>query len=212
MEKFELQQFELKDRDLYLFGEINNDMTFDFVKAVNTIIQKDNEICENNNNAIKAVFGEVVSNMKVYDKPISELNIPDITVHLNSVGGYCHEGFAIYDALQRLNKHCKVNIIVTGACMSMAIPIVLSVPFEQRKCTKYATFMIHQCSSIACGKSSELEDEAKECKRLTDWVYDIIKDNTAITKEELTDNYDKRKDWIINSTQALENKIISEVI
>ena len=212
MEKVELQQFELKDRDLYLFGEIDNDMAFDFVKSVNTIIQKDKEICENNNNAIKTVFGEVVSNMKVYDKHISELNIPDITVHLNSVGGLCYEGFAIYDALQRLNKHCKVNIIVTGTCMSMAIPVVLSVPFEQRKCTKYTTFLIHQCSSIAFGKSSELEDEAKECKRLTNWVYDIIIDNTAITKEELSDNYDKRKDWILTADQALENKIISEVI
>ena len=48
MGKLELQQFELKERDLYLFGEIDNNMSFDFIKAVNVIIQKDKEICEEN--------------------------------------------------------------------------------------------------------------------------------------------------------------------
>ena len=43
MGKLELQQFELKERDLYLFGEIDNNMSFDFIKAVNVIIQKDKE-------------------------------------------------------------------------------------------------------------------------------------------------------------------------
>ena len=33
MGKLELQQFELKERDLYLFGEIDNNMSFDFIKA-----------------------------------------------------------------------------------------------------------------------------------------------------------------------------------
>ena len=212
MDKIELQQFELKDRHLYLFGDIDNDMAYDIIKAINNIILKDKEICENNNKAIKTIFGDVVSNIMVHDKHISELNIPDVTVHIDSVGGFCYEGFAIYDAIQRLNKHCKVNIIVPGTCMSMAIPVILSVPLEQRKCTKYTTFMIHQCSSFVSGKTSELEDEAKECKRLTDWVYDIIKDNTAITKDELNDNYDKRKDWIIDAEQAVENKIVSEIL
>ena len=204
MGKLELQQFELKERDLYLFGEIDNNMSFDFIKAVNVIIQKDKEICEENKKAIKTICEENTNN--------NEIKIPEVNIYLNSSGGFCYEGFAIYDALQRLNKHCKVNIIVTGTCMSMAIPVILSVPLEQRKCTKYTTFMIHQCSSFASGKTSELEDEAKECKRLTDWVYDIIKDNTAITKDELNDNYDKRKDWIIDAEQAVENKIVSEIL
>ena len=204
MGKLELQQFELKERDLYLFGEIDNNMSFDFIKAVNVIIQKDKEICEENKKAIKTICEENTNN--------NEIKIPEVNIYLNSSGGFCYEGFAIYDALQRLNKHCKVNIIVTGTCMSMAIPVILSVPLEQRKCTKYTTFMIHQCSSFVSGKTSELEDEAKECKRLTDWVYDIIKDNTAITKDELNDNYDKRKDWIIDAEQAVENKIVSEIL
>lgn len=206
MDKIELQQFDLKDRNLYLFGDINNDMTFDFIKSINTIVQKDKEIWENNDKAIQAVYGHPGSSVT------AKLGFPEVNVYLNSVGGYCYEGFAIYDALQRLNKHCKVNIIVTGACMSMAIPIVLSVPLKQRKCTKYTTFLIHQCSGLAVGKASELEDETTEIKRLTEFVYNIIKDSTSITKEELDDNYSKRKDWIITAEEALANKIISEII
>lgn len=204
MEKLELHQFELKDRDLYLFGEIDNNMSFDFIKAVNVIIQKDKEICEENKKAIKTICEENTNN--------NEIKIPEVNIYLNSSGGFCYEGFAIYDAIQKLNNHCKVNIIITGMCMSMAIPIALSVPYEQRKCTQYTTFMIHQCSNLIVGKVAELEDGAKECKRLTNKVYDIILSNTAITKEELNDNYDKRTDWIIDTEQALKYKIVSEII
>ena len=34
----------------------------------------------------------------------------------------------------------------------------------------------------------------------------------SITKDELNDNYDKRKDWIIDAEQAVENKIVSEIL
>ena len=44
MDKIELQQFELKDRHLYLFGDIDNDMAYDIIKSINNIILKDKDI------------------------------------------------------------------------------------------------------------------------------------------------------------------------
>jgi len=111
-----------------------------------------------------------------------------------------------------LNNHCKTNITATGACMSTGICILLSVPYEQRFATKNTTFLIHQASSVAIGKTADLEDDVKEAKRLTEMIYKLIIEETAITRKELEDNYSRKKDWILTSEEALKLKIISKII
>lgn len=72
--------------------------------------------------------------------------------------------------------------------------------------------MIHTVSSLAVGKVAELEDSVKEAKRLNDMIFDLFMKETAITKEDLDDIYDKKKDWVITADEALKLKLISKVI
>ena len=88
--------------------------------------------------------------------------------------------------------------------MSMGIPILLSVPYEQRFCYKYTTFMIHQASGISIGKLKDMEDSVKETKRLNDIMYNIIIENTTITKEELDLNFNKKEDWFLTPEEGLK--------
>ena len=72
--------------------------------------------------------------------------------------------------------------------------------------------MIHTVSSLAVGKVAELEDSVKVAKRLNDMIFDLFMKETAITKADLDDIYDKKKDWVITADEALKLKLISKVI
>lgn len=72
--------------------------------------------------------------------------------------------------------------------------------------------MIHTVSSLAVGQVAELEDSVKETKRLNDMIFDLFMKETAITKADLDDIYDKKKDWVITADEALKLKLISKVI
>lgn len=178
-------------------------MSEDITKWVTNLIDGDNNIIEENKKILKEFFKH---NIK------EDIKIPDVNVWLNTYGGTCYQGYAIHDMLAILNKHCKTNITATGACMSAGITILLSVPYEQRFATKNTTFLIHQASSVAIGKTADLEDDVKEAKRLTEMIYKLIIEETAITRKELEDNYSRKKDWILTAEQALKLKLISKII
>jgi ATP-dependent protease ClpP protease subunit len=93
----------------------------------------------------------------------------------------------------------------------MGIIILLSVPYKNSYATENSTFLIHQASSVAIGKSADLEDQTAETKRLTDLMYKIIVDNTDITDEDVEKNYKMKKDWILTSEEAKDLKLIYKV-
>lgn len=199
----ELQTFNLSDRVLYINDDIDNVTSCDTVKFCNNLIIKDNKIIKENTKILEDTF-----NQKLKEK----ITPPDVNVYLNTFGGACYDGWAIHDMLRNLNNHCKVNIYAVGACLSAGTFILLSVPYEQRFAYKNTTFMIHTVSSIAVGKVAELEDSVKEAKRLNDMIFDLFMKETAITKADLDDIYDKKKDWVITADEALKLKLISKVI
>lgn len=198
-----LQTFDVAKRNLYITEDIDEKTSDDIIRWITNVITGDNNIINENKNVLKEFFGH---NIK------EEIKIPDVNVWLDTYGGACYQGYAIYDMLTMLNNHCKTNITATGACMSVGICILLSVPYEQRFATKNTTFLIHQASSMAIGKTADLEDDVKEAKRLTEMIYKLIIEETAITRKELEENYSRKKDWILTAEQALKLKIISKII
>lgn len=198
-----LQTFDVTKRNLYITDDIDDKVSDDIIRWVTNLITGDNNIIDENKKVLKDFFGHNIKD---------DINIPDVNVWLNTYGGACYHGYAIHDMLTILNKHCKTNITATGACMSAGILILLSVPYEQRFATKNTTFLIHQASSVAIGKTADLEDDVKEAKRLTEMIYKLIIEETGITRKELEDNYSRKKDWILTSEQALKLKLISKII
>ena len=135
-----LKQYELFKRNLYLYNEIDDLTSQDFIKDSNELIYTDKEIYQSNLFNIKQLYPDI---------DIAEKH-PEINIYLNSFGGACYPGLSIYDNIIQLNKHAKTNIIASGSCMSMALIILLAVPLEQRKCLKNTTFLIHQPIRLYC--------------------------------------------------------------
>lgn len=202
-----LQNFDLTTRNIYLYDDIDSVSAVNLLKSINEIIIKDNELIEKNIMLINQIYKN--ANLEFLK---NKENIPDINIYLNSFGGTCYGGFSLFDNIKNLNNHCKTNIIASGAVMSMGVVILLSVPFEQRTCTKNTTFMIHQASGFNIGKAADMEEHLKETKRLTDKCFNIISENTDISKKTLKENYDKKEDWFLTADEALKLKIISKII
>lgn len=202
-----LTDYDLLKRDIFLYNEIDEISTQDVIKQCREIITTDNNIIKSHINAIKQFYPNINETL-LNNKD----NIPEVNIYLNSVGGFIYQGLVIYDMFKILNEHVKTNIIASGTCMSMAITILLALPYEQRKCTKNTTFLIHQASGGSFGKIADIEDYSKEIKRQNDIIFNIIIENTTITKEQLENIYIKKQDWFFNAEESLKLKLISEII
>ena len=201
-----LQKFNDKIRDIYIFTDIDDTASLDLQRATSRIIKDDLDTIEKNKISLLSLYDE-----KDIDKIDFKKYIPEVNIYLNTYGGSVYSGLNIYDTITNLNKHCKVNIIATGKCMSAGIPILLSVPYKQRYCTEMTTFMIHQASSISIGPAAELEDQTAEVKRLTNMTYQIITENTDITQEDVDKNYNMKKDWILTAEEAKTLKLVYKI-
>lgn len=201
-----LNKFNEKNRSIYIFNDIDEAIALNIQRDINRIICDDNSIIAENKKALSSIINE-----KDIEKIDFNKYIPEVNIYLNTFGGSVYDGLSIYDSISVLNKHCKVNITVTGKCMSAGILILLAVPYKQRFGTEQSTFMIHQASSFNAGMAADLEDQTAEVKRITDIVYKIIMENTDITQEDVDKNYNMKKDWILTSEEAKNLKLIYKI-
>jgi ATP-dependent protease ClpP protease subunit len=94
----------------------------------------------------------------------------------------------------------------------MSMGIVLLLAAKTRKAYRNTTFMIHEGSSGAIGKVSDMEDSIDESKRLNDIYFGIIESETKIPKSKLDEIRKRRKDWYFTAEEALEYGLITEII
>lgn len=139
------------------------------------------------------------------------LKTPSIYISLISPGGIVYSGFSMYDVIHSYNKKVTTNIYVSGFCMSMGIPVLCSVPVEQRYAHPNTVFMIHQVSSLSFGTLADLEQDVEQTKFLQDRLFDIIKTNTNIPESKLEQVYREKLDWYITAEEALRYGLIGKI-
>lgn len=102
-----------------------------------------------------------------------------IDIYVNSYGGYCYDGLALYDFL-RACSYTNIRTHATGKIMSMGLVIYLAG--DERYASPRASFMAHSVSGGAWGKLYELKVDIDETERLNEVNLDIMKDRTNKTK------------------------------
>jgi ATP-dependent protease ClpP protease subunit len=70
----------------------------------------------------------------------------------------------------------------------------------------------HQVAGGAFGKVKDIEEELIEILRLQQSIEEITLESTAITKKMLEKAYRGKKDWYLNSDQAIKLRVIDEII
>lgn len=197
------------------------DITIKVPKKNEFIINFSDEVCLDSVYDFQKNFNEKVNDItEAYEdinRQLNQLNrssveMPPLTIILNTPGGDCYAGLAMHDFLKSTNYKGGLEAVAQGHVMSMGIPILLSIPFENRFAYPNTTFMMHSASGLAIGCVDEIEDSLAEIKRLNKIVYKIITDNTKITEEQLEHYEERKKDWIIDAETALELGLISKIL
>lgn len=183
---------------------VSREMEINYANKYRTVILSD-EV--DRNSIFKCMYwlDKIVEN----DKKLGTKE--DITIRINSFGGVCYMGLGLISRIQELQEEgYKIIGIVDGVAMSMgsAILNVCSI----RKARRYSTILIHQVNGGAYGELRRMEDEVNEAKRLWSLLKSMYLEYTNITEEKLNEVYEKKIDWFISPKEALELKIVDEII
>ena len=131
----------------------------------------------------------------------------DITLYINSPGGYVSAGLAIYDTMQ----HVRPNIatICIGSCASMAAVLLAAGTKGKRYALPHSRIMLHQPSGAATGQSTDSQITAKEIIRTKDTLTEIVAKHTGRAVDEVREKTDR--DFYMGPEEAKAFGVIDEI-
>lgn len=161
----------------------------------------------------RAVFinGEINDDMAssvVAELLFLEASAPEkpISLYINSPGGSVTAGLAIYDTMRHVR--CKVHTLCVGQACSMAA--VLLAAGDERSILPSSRVMIHQPSTGAEGRQSDIVIVAKEITRIRVKLSRIISLHTGQPLEKV--EVDIEKDNFMEAEEALAYGLADEII
>ena len=132
----------------------------------------------------------------------------DLTVRINSPGGYVMEGLAIFNALAAAKvAGRKVTVHIDGLAASMAS--VIAMAGDEIIMADNSLLMIHNPWDVAIGDARELRAAADKLDVIRDQLVRIYSGQTGISAEDLIPMLDAET-WL-TSEQALEQKFVTSV-
>ena len=179
-----------KARNIFFTKDVDLDSISELTKEILEIEDHDNHL------------------RKVYEFNDLVYNPKPIKIYIDSYGGYVYQCFGLLSVI----KSCKtpIHTIVTGCAMSCGF--LIAIAGHKRFAYPKATHMYHQVSSALSGKAKDIEEDLAETKRLQKMLEQHTLECTSITKKQLKENFKAKKDWFMNSEEALKLKVIDEII
>ena len=133
----------------------------------------------------------------------------DIKMFINSPGGSCIDGLAIYDVMNFIDP--DVATYCMGMCASMGSILVSSGAKDKRFILPNGTVMIHQVSSgTGRVQNADLQIAAKESQKIQNTLYNILAQNTGKSFEEIERDAD-RDHWF-NAQEAVDYGLIDKIV
>ena len=132
----------------------------------------------------------------------------DISMYINSPGGYVNAGLAMYDTMQLLQP--AVSTICVGSAMSMGAVLLAGGAKGKRFSLPNSTIMIHQAAGGFEGTAADIEIRAKEILRLQQRIKEILAFHTSQPIERVTRDMDR--DYFLSAEMAKEYGLIDEII
>lgn len=132
----------------------------------------------------------------------------DISLYVNSPGGYITSGLAIYDTMQFVRPDVATYVI--GQSASMAAVLVAGGTKGKRYALPNATILIHQPQGGFQGPASDIEIHAKEVQRLKKRLTAILAKHTGQSVKKITADSDR--DNFIPATEAVEYGLVDKIL
>jgi ATP-dependent Clp protease protease subunit len=106
----------------------------------------------------------------------------DIHLYINSPGGSCSAGLAIYDTMNFIK--CDVSTICAGTACSMGAFLLSSGAPGKRFALPNAEIMVHQVSSGTRGHVVDQRIQLEQSIKVNEKLAKIAADNCGLTAEE----------------------------
>ncbi|MGD6873012.1 head maturation protease, ClpP-related [Sutcliffiella horikoshii] len=143
---------------------------------------------------------------KTVTSKLLEANGEDVTVYINSPGGYVDEGSEIYTELKNYSGHVEVQIV--GLAASAAS--VIAMAGDKVKISPTAQLMIHNASMGYRGDYRDME-KASEILKVTDRaIVNAYVIKSGMSEEDLLGKM-ADETWM-GAQKALEYKLVDEIM
>jgi len=158
---------------------------------------------------IQGLTFDVLSKVRLLRKINPDLK--SVTILLNSPGGDVVETLGLIDYIRSLdsNEGIKTNIVCRGSAMSAAA-LLLASGTGVRAASKHSKIMVHQLSTFAAGKLSDLKSNAKFAEQLENDCNTIMEECTKKDKKWWEEN--QQNDYFLSAEDALGLGIIDKII
>jgi len=132
----------------------------------------------------------------------------DISIYINSPGGYISAGLAIYDTMRFLN--CNITTYCIGQAASLAALILASGTKGKRFSLPHARVMLHQPYGGVGGTSADIQLQAEEILRQKNILAKLMSEATGQPLEQVVE--DSERDFYIGAEQAVSYGLIDQVL
>jgi ATP-dependent Clp protease protease subunit len=132
----------------------------------------------------------------------------DISLYVNSPGGYITAGLAIYDTMQFIRPDVATYVI--GQAASMAAVLAAGGTKGKRYALPNSVLLIHQPMAGFEGQASDIEIHAKEVQRLKTRLIEILAHHTGQTPKKITADSDR--DNFIPAEEAVKYGLVDKIL
>ena len=132
----------------------------------------------------------------------------DISLYINSPGGYITSGLAILDTMNHIKN--DVSTVCVGIAASMASVILSAGEKGKRFILPNAEVMIHQPHGGAEGQASDIEISAKHIIKNRETLNKMLAKNTGQPLSKIEKDVDR--DFFMSAEEAKKYGIIDKVL
>ncbi len=132
----------------------------------------------------------------------------EISLYINSPGGYVSDGLAIYDTMQFVQ--CDIATYCIGQAMSMGALLLAAGTKGKRFILPHARVMLHQPSGGVGGTAADIERHAEEIVKLRREMNRIFSHHTGQPVERV--ERDSDRDFFLDAPMAKDYGLVDEVI
>jgi ATP-dependent Clp protease protease subunit len=139
---------------------------------------------------------------------LDNLDVQDITLHVDSPGGSVKSGLSIVDIM----NYVKSDIITinTGMAASMGSILLGAGTKGKRYTLNFSKVMLHQVSSGAQGNIQDMEISLAEAKKYNEVLFNLLGEYTDKDPKQVLK--DTKRDLWLNATEAKAYGIVDDII
>jgi ATP-dependent Clp protease protease subunit len=132
----------------------------------------------------------------------------DISLYINSPGGYVHSTLAIYDTMKFVRS--DISTVCVGMAASGAAVILAGGKSGKRFALPNSKIMIHQPMTEISGQATDIKIHANEILRMKRRINEILAEETSQAISQVEN--DTERDFFMTSLEAKKYGIIDDVI